>query len=56
MVETALAVRSGDPAFDVWDMGLVLVVIHVLGVLVMCVLQRENLIRAMITGWKRRHF
>jgi cytochrome b len=36
------------------DAVIVLVVIHVLGVLVMCVLQRENLIRAMITGWKRR--
>ena len=26
-----------------------------LGVLVMCVLQRENLVRSMFTGWKRRH-
>ena len=33
---------------------IVLVVIHVLGVLAMCMLQRENLVRAMITGWKRR--
>jgi cytochrome b len=37
------------------DAVIVLVVIHVIGVLVMCVLQRENLVRAMITGWKRRH-
>jgi cytochrome b len=34
---------------------IVLVVIHVIAVLAMCVLQRENLVRAMITGWKRRH-
>jgi cytochrome b len=32
---------------------MILVVIHVLGVLTMCVLQRENLVRAMITGSKR---
>jgi cytochrome b len=37
------------------DAVMVLVGVHVLGVLVMCVLQRENLVRAMITGWKRRH-
>ncbi len=37
------------------DAVIVLVAVHVLGVLAMCVLQRENLIRAMITGWKRRH-
>jgi len=37
------------------DAVIVLVVIHVLGVLAMCALQRENLVRAMITGWKRRH-
>ena len=37
------------------DAVIVLVVVHMLGVLVMCVLQKENLIGAMITGWKRRH-
>lgn len=37
------------------DAVMILVVLHVLGVLWMCVLQRENLVRAMITGWKRRH-
>jgi cytochrome b len=37
------------------DAVIVLVVVHVFGVLVMCVLQKENLIRAMFTGWKRRH-
>ena len=36
------------------DAVIVLVVVHVLGVLLMCVLQKENLVRAMITGWKRR--
>ena len=35
------------------DLVLVLIVIHVLGVLLMCVLQRENLVLAMITGRKR---
>jgi cytochrome b len=37
-----------------WSSNLVLalVVIHVLGVLLMCVLQKENLVRAMITGRK----
>jgi len=35
------------------DLVMILVVIHVLGVLTMCVLQRENLVRAMITGSKR---
>ena len=34
---------------------MVLVVLHVLGVLVMCALQKENLVRSMISGWKRRH-
>lgn len=33
---------------------LILVVVHVLGVVVMCALQRENLVRAMITGRKRQ--
>ena len=37
------------------DAVIVLAAIHVLGVLVMCVLQKENLIRAMLTGFKRRH-
>ena len=32
---------------------LILVVVHVLGVLLMCALQKENLVRAMITGRKR---
>ena len=38
-----------------WSSNLVLalVVVHVLGVLLMCVLQKENLVRAMITGRKR---
>ena len=35
------------------NLVMILVVIHVLGVLTMCVLQRENLVRAMITGRKR---
>ena len=33
---------------------LILVVVHVLGVLLMCALQKENLVRAMITGQKAR--
>ena len=37
------------------DAVIVLVVIHVVGVLAMCALQKENLVRSMITGWKRRH-
>ena len=32
---------------------LILVVVHVLGVFLMCALQKENLVRAMITGRKR---
>jgi cytochrome b len=32
---------------------LLLALLHVLGVLVMSIRQRENLVRAMITGWKR---
>ena len=35
------------------DAVLVLVVVHVLGVALMCWLQRENLVRAMITGRKK---
>jgi cytochrome b len=35
------------------DLVMILVIVHVLGVLTMCVLQRENLVRAMITGRKR---
>ena len=38
-----------------WSSNLVLavVVVHVLGVLLMCALQKENLVRAMISGQKR---
>ena len=38
-----------------WSSNLVLIlaVVHVLGVVLMCVLQKENLVRAMITGKKR---
>ena len=32
---------------------MILAVVHVSGVLPMCALQRENLVRAMITGRKR---
>jgi cytochrome b len=37
------------------DAVLVLALLHVLGVAVMCALQRENLVRSMVSGWKRRH-
>ena len=36
------------------DAVIVLVVLHVIGTILMSVLQRENLPLAMITGWKRR--
>jgi cytochrome b len=32
---------------------LALIIVHVLGVLLMCAVQGENLVRAMITGRKR---
>ena len=37
------------------DAVMILVLLHVLGVLWMSLLQGENLVRSMITGWKRRH-
>jgi cytochrome b len=37
------------------DAVIVLVVIHVLGVIGMSVLQKENLVRSMFTGRKRHH-
>ena len=33
---------------------MILVAVHILGVVVMCVMQKENLIRAMLTGKKRQ--
>ena len=36
------------------DAVIVLAVIHVLGVIAMSVLQKENLMRGMVTGWKKR--
>lgn len=36
------------------NLVLIVVVVHVLGVLLMCALQNENLVRAMITGNKRK--
>jgi cytochrome b len=36
------------------NLVLILVVVHVLGVLLMCALQRENLVRSMITGTKQK--
>jgi cytochrome b len=35
------------------NLVMLLVVVHVLGVVLMCALQKENLVRAMITGRKR---
>ncbi len=35
------------------NLVLILAVVHVLGVLLTCALQKENLVRAMITGKKR---
>ena len=35
------------------DAVMLLALVHVLGVLAMSIRQRENLVRAMITGWKR---
>jgi cytochrome b len=34
------------------NLVLVVAIVHVLGVLLMCALQKENLVRAMITGRK----
>jgi cytochrome b len=36
------------------DAVMILVLLHVMGTIVMSVLQRENLIEAMLTGWKLR--
>ena len=36
------------------DAVMILVLLHVMGTIVMSVLQRENLIGAMLTGWKLR--
>ncbi len=37
------------------NLVIILAVVHVLGVFLMCALQKENLVRAMITGRKREH-